>query len=1751
MSSIDNRVVKMSFDNAEFERKAGTTLGTLEKLKQALSFEGMVKGLQNLKTGVSQVSFESLLTGVDAINNRFSVLGEFAHNTLMNIVNTAVNAGKQIADALVIDPVKEGFAEYELQMNSIQTIMAATGEDLATVNAKLNELNDYADKTIYSFSDMTNNIGKFTNAGIGLDESVAAIQGISNAAALAGAGTRQASSAMLNFSQALSAGYLGLVDWKSINLTAQMGTEKFRQMLIDTGVAMGTLIEQNGKYISTTTDLTGKISDEFEAFEGFDNSLRSQWANKEVITQALINYGTDIRELTETEQEAYRAQLMSIYGDEQKVQSIIDLGIAAADASKDVKTFTQLIDTLKEALGTGWAKTWEYIIGDFEQAKALWTEVSETLTGYINASSDIRNALFESWSKGGGREAVIDGLRNAFDGLLSVVKPIKSAFSNIFPAITSEELIAYSDKFKEFTNNLILSQDQQQAVQQVATKIFHILKDGFSTIVTIGSSAASVLKAIASGLSSAFDIKVLSNIDLFVQSIKNFFDSIKPSETVLSNFQRLFEGIGSIFRSLITVATNLGRALFDNLGVFFKDISPDIEKFMDALGGIGDKLKDFAQKIETELSYDTFASGVDRIREAISNLFDIVKSNVDLPGVLTKLFDYITGIDLSGITNGINGILEGASGVTDILHNIFTNLGGEDGLFANIVKGFKSFLDNIDWAAIFNVLSHIETFLTTRTLLKMVDWLEKLPDTVGDIAGSIGEVFGLAKRDGGAVKQLLQGVKDVFVSWQQQIKTMTILEIAVALSQVADALLKVSQIPSDRILPAFTYLAGGITALNLAAKGLSIKDLVKVPDLTALAFAIGIMADSLVKLSKVDPERMLTGIGGFILMVATVTAALERLSKIKVKKIAKMGAVGTAMIEIAIAIEILAFAVKKLSKIDADKLALGLSGVVILMGGLVAAIDHLAGLKIEKAGSLVAVSAAMILIATAVGMLAGSVKKLAKLDPLNMVIGLSAVIILLGGLVGALDYLSRIKFENVAGIVAVSAALILIAAAVGMLAGSVKKLAGLDADNLVLGLSSVIILIGGLVAALEYMNNIKLEKVGSIVAVSAAMILIAEAISILSKSLVKIGSLDLGQMVQGLIAVIAMLGVLVLVVKELSQFKTDDATSILLVSSAMVVMAVAIKLLASAVVKLGSLNLEQMAIGLLGMVGSLYAMVTALFMLSELDTKGIMVGAAAVLVMAAAIAILAPAITMLSTMNIGGLVIALTALAGAFILFATIASASSVTSAALLAFAGAIALVGVGIFALASGISIISQIIANTGPQTSQAIQSVLQVLIDALPKIGELFVGMLTLLFDSLIATVDKVVELVVALGSALITGLTELIPQLLELMTTIFTGILDVIVELAPKIAESLLSILTNLLQQLATYVPQMADAGLKIILGLLDAIANNIQKIVEAGISIVVNFIRGVSSKLGEVIDAAFKLIISFINGLADAIRNNNGDLWAAAGNLIMALVEALLNGLGEIINVGAQLMQGFINGIGGFAQNIWNTACQLGRYVWQGLKNFGTSIYNAGVNLIQGFINGIASGAQALWDTCCNLARDAWAAITGTLDEHSPSRLTFGGGVNFVLGFINGINSIADKSASAAAGVAKTALDAINSVGMLDASPTITPVLDLSEIQNGIGNVDALFESMPSAYGITGTINAQKAQLQTTLDALGRDADYTDIISSISSLRNDFTSLTDQLMNTRIVMDSGALVGAIAPNMDHALGRRQMMAERGVY
>ena len=413
-TTVDQRIVEMRFDNKHFEQNVSGTMSMLDKLKSKLNLSGASKGLDEINRAAQNHNMGALGAGVEAVQAKFSALQVFGITALTRLSNKAIDAGEKILSALTIDPIKTGFSEYETQLNSVQTILANTsskGSTLEDVNGALDELNKYADQTIYNFTEMTRNIGTFTAAGVELDTSVSAIKGIANLAAVSGSTSQQASTAMYQLSQALAAGKVSLMDWNSV-VNAGMGGQVFQDALIRTSEMLGTgaqaAIDAHGSFRESLT--------------------KTGWLTTEVLTTTLDQF-TMAAEEGSKEWQDFKKELMEKGYTEDQATEILKMANTATDAATKVKTLTQLWDVMKEAAQSGWAQSWEIIVGDFEEAKALFTPIADFFTTIIGKMSDFRNEILES------------ALGRTFSGILDSINKVSKPLGEVVDTLLDYEKV--------------------------------------------------------------------------------------------------------------------------------------------------------------------------------------------------------------------------------------------------------------------------------------------------------------------------------------------------------------------------------------------------------------------------------------------------------------------------------------------------------------------------------------------------------------------------------------------------------------------------------------------------------------------------------------------------------------------------------------------------------------------------------------------------------------------------------------------------------------------------------------------------------------------------------------------------------------------------------------------------------------------------------------------------------------------------------------------------------------------------------------------------------------------------------------------------------------------------------------------------------------------------------------------------------------------------------------------------------------
>ena len=727
-TEVDQRVVSLQVDNKDFEQGVQQTLKSLTQLDDSInklgsqntnSFNGLISALNTVDTKISN----GILPTMEAVNSKFSFFGTIADQTIRNMTNSVQGFIHRTLDGLF--QVRGGMNEYELKMGSVQTILNSTGESLDTVTQKLDDLNTYSDKTIYSFKDMTDNIGKFTNQGVKLDKSVAAIKGIANEAALSGASAAQASHAMYNFAQALSTGYVGLLDWKSIE-NAMMATTGFKDALLETATALGTVTKQGNKYITTTVNANGKVSELFDTQTGFRDSLNHRWITSDVLTQTLELYATNVEELNDAEREEYETKLKSLGFTDEQIKKFEELGIKAAKAATEVKTFSMLVDTVVEAIGSGWAKTFEIIFGDFEEAKALWTGVNDVVSGFVDSLSDARNNLLLVWKQNGGRTALLQSFVNILNAIDAVLRPIGQAFREVFGYLSGSKIAAMTKNFSVLLENLILTKEQMQKIHDAAVVTFTVFKrlinllwEFRGPIVGVWSlvKAFTTMKVLlAGGLGLGTIVGLLKMAALAMIAIHSLDVSGK-----LGNIQNIltsiasnpfFKQIKAFFGTGLVVGLNLIGQLYNYLKntSFFKIISKNLSEIKNII-------------------LDIFSNGIslDKVKQIGITIRDLFFSVIEWA---------LTGI--SSITTFFNETKSGAEAVVTSIKKVEEPLSKSTGIIDTLTTQFGKLTSSFTMTAyaageVEKRVYNVETGLVT-TVSAVEDFKDEVEETVEPVS---------------------------------------------------------------------------------------------------------------------------------------------------------------------------------------------------------------------------------------------------------------------------------------------------------------------------------------------------------------------------------------------------------------------------------------------------------------------------------------------------------------------------------------------------------------------------------------------------------------------------------------------------------------------------------------------------------------------------------------------------------------------------------------------------------------------------------------------------------------------------------------------------------------------------------------------------------------------------------------------------------------------------------------------------------
>ena len=1577
--TIDERVVEMRFDNRQFEQNVQTSLSTLDKLKKGLDLDGAAKGLEDLGDAAKKCDMSALSSSVETVRAKFSALQIVAMTTLSNITNSALNAGKQLVSALTIDPIKSGFQEYETQIGAVQTILANTqheGTNLQQVNRALDELNTYADKTIYNFTEMTRNIGTFTAAGVNLQTSVDSIKGIANLAAISGSTSQQASTAMYQLSQALAAGKVSLMDWNSV-VNAGMGGKVFQDALVRTSELLGT-----------------GAQNAINMYGSFRESLtKGEWLTTEVLTETLKQFAGAYTE----------ADLIQQGFSEEQAREITKMAQTAEDAATKVKTFTQLWDTLKESAQSGWTSTWEILVGDFEEAKELLTEISNTVGGMISESAQARNdflsgGLSSGWKqlldqgiadeagfidsiqavaresgdafdkmvadsesfsdalkqgltdgiissdtlseavfnlqskmsgmsqeerkaagyttemveqiealssglqngtismdeftekilKPSGRENLIESVWNAAKGLMSVITPIKDAFRDIFPPATSDQLYALTESLRSFSERLTISDETADKLQRTFKGLFSILDLGRQALM----AALSIVTPMAGGMGSLADgiLTVTATIGDFLIGINN---AAKKGEV----FNKVAQGISTVLEFVVSGIQSVVEVLGNVFAV------PGLEALQELLGRLQTRI---GQVLD---AFNSLGFGVD---DAVKTM-DSAVGNSKFLQMFQTLF---------------NGLKTIASGIIAVL----------GGLSATLIDA----IGNADFSGIIDLLNGISLGGIAIGITKFMNSLTKSFDDVGGLLDN--------------VKGILDGVRGCFEAYQTQLKAGTLLKIATA---------------------------------------------------------IGVLAASIVVISLIDSAKLTASLGAITVLFAELMASMAVFSRIsgEVKGVIKGT---TAMIGISASVLLLASALKKISDIEPEQMVVALAGIAGLMTTMVAAA------KVLGSGSSAIIKGAtqMVVFAGAIKMLASACTDLAQLDFAGLVKGLTGV----GVLMAEVSlFTNTVKINK--GAVTTATGILVLASAMKVFASACKDFGQMNIGELVKGLSSVGAVLLEIVAFTKLTGNAK-----GLVSIGLAMIEIGAAMKIFASAMADFGGMSLEAIGKGLLAIGGALAEVAIAMRAMPK-------NLIVTGAGLVTVGAALNVLADALGKMGGMSWEGIAKSLVAMGGALVELAIGLNLMN-----GTLAGSAAMLVAAGALAVLTPVLFTLGSMSWESIAKGLITVAGAFTVIGTAGALLTPLLPTILGLGGAFALIGVGIAGLGAGL-----LLVGTG---LTAIAVGITGLATSLGAGVTIIVAGLTSIITGIAALIPAIAqelgEAVVAFAEVITNGA----PAIGNAVKALVLTLVDVLVECVPAIADGALELIAGVLAALVTYTPQIVDSIMQFLVEVIEGLARNIPSLIQSVVDLLMSFFSGIVSALGSIdTDSLLKGIagIGLLSGIMVALGALAGLIPSAMVGVLglgvvmaeLAVVLAAIGGLAQIpgldwlIGEGGKLLQtignaigGFVGGIvGGFMSGVSSSFPQIGADLAAFMTNVQPFIDGA-KSIDPTMLDGVKSLTEAiLLITAADLLEGLTSWLTGgsSLSAFAEELVPFG---EAMMKFSNSITGLDGDLVSSAATAGKT-------------------------------------------------------------------------------------------------------------------------------
>lgn len=1131
---IDERVVQMKFENGQFEKGISTSIRSMEELKKGMNFDEAVKGFDKLDRSARSFKLDGLAAGVEAVRVKFDLLQITAFNVLNRISNKAIDTGERMVKSLSIEQVSVGWDKFASKTTSVQTIMAATASQFSNtevqmgkVNEQLDKLNWFTDETSYNFVDMVNNIGKFTSNNIDLETSVTAMQGIANWAAISGANANEASRAMYNLSQALATGSVKLIDWKSIE-NANMATAEFKKTVIETAAAEGTLKKVSEDTFET---LDGKTQISTKTFNGFNDSLQKGWFSTNVLMKALDRYGGATNKLNKyvDELDILTSQLVANIDDYtsgvksaddiseewgisvERTKEILEdfndeqtqFGLKAFKAAQEAKTFEDAINSVKDAVSTGWMKSFELIFGDYLEAKEFFTDLANTLWDIFAAGGERRNEILKDWKDAGGRDIFIDTIWAGLAAILSILKPIQFAWTDIFGEMTAERLLNITKSLNKFVISLA---KMGKANIPKLTRTFRGLFAVLDMLRMLLGGGFRIAVSVLQEIFGAFNVDVFE----FTGSIGDALVAMRDWMREGGRFDRVIDDIIaglkyaiSEVRGFINAIKEFGpvKVVLDSFHSIFTEDFKGIESILAIAGGAIAAFWELLKSVPHMTSL-----------EDVNNAFKQLGTNIS------------TNLETMGISfEGIKKVGETVFGsLASLLASVETGFDSAALSTKSAIGSLSKALDKVDWAGV--------TLLATGIALLALAW--KLADSIAIISKAFGTTAGVMA----SIKTMTTSVSNYFKALKDNIQSNNILKIAISIAILAASLTALAKVDGKALAGAtvaIVAISGSLMGLLVLMEKVNKS---KSPGsgggayklaavLVGFAGAVYIISKALqnIELEGIVPKLVImAGILGAVLLV---TNKMNKGSAVE-RAIPSIG----VYLGFAIAVGTLVNALKKISDLGTEDLFMALpvlTGLMVVMAACarlatrtvvvnksLSSAGFKAGLGFNKASSgtkAVGGFGSIIAMALAVNLMIMAIKSIAKVDPETMVKGLI-------GLAAILTEISVVMIASkLAGQNAKQAGkmILYISLALNLLVPAIKGLGNIPQDVFEKGLLAV----AGISAVLSAV--MVLSKFAGQNAAKAGLLFISLAGSLMALQLVvkTLGQVDTKQLVKGTAAI--------------------------------------------------------------------------------------------------------------------------------------------------------------------------------------------------------------------------------------------------------------------------------------------------------------------------------------------------------------------------------------------------------------------------------------------------------------------------------------------------------------------------------------------------------------------------------------------------------------------------------------------------------